>query len=113
ASERTYAGSNPIRNLQAQGFPGPVYPVNPRYDEVFGLRAYPSLEDLPEPPGATLLCVGVARVVELAAAALERGCRALVVPSGGYTDSGEEALRMSAKLARLAARYGAAVCGPN
>ncbi|HKJ12488.1 MAG TPA: CoA-binding protein, partial [Ornithinimicrobium sp.] len=52
------AGNDMVLELQASRFPGRVYPVNPRYDEVEGYPCYSSLRDLPEVPDLAVLGVG-------------------------------------------------------
>ena len=48
ASPTSRVGLNMLRNLEQLGFAGPIYPVNPRYDEVAGRRCYPSLAAIPD-----------------------------------------------------------------
>ena len=48
-SDLTRAGARPLLYLMKHGYPGQIYPVNPRHPEIGGLRAYPTLADLPEP----------------------------------------------------------------
>ena len=48
---------NVIEQCQKMGFKGPVWPVHPTKSEIGGLKAYPSLADLPEPPDATFIRV--------------------------------------------------------
>ena len=43
-------GARPLRFLRKHGYPGAVYPVNPRRDTVLGEKAWPSLAALPERP---------------------------------------------------------------
>src|SRR5262245_36294745 len=50
ASERARWPGVIYRNLRDYGFPGNVYPVNPRVGEVWGAKCYPDLASLPEPP---------------------------------------------------------------
>jgi acetyltransferase len=45
----TKLGYAVLRNLVQHGYPGPVYPVNPKADEILGLRCYPSISDVPDP----------------------------------------------------------------
>ena len=42
------AGETMVSELLIGGFTGPIYPINPGYDEVLGLRCYASLAELPE-----------------------------------------------------------------
>ena len=51
-----------LTNLRKGGFGGPIYPVNPRYEKLQGLRCYAALADLPEVPDLVVFGVGDARI---------------------------------------------------
>lgn len=113
ASERLGNGRNAVENLIAVGYPGAVYPINPRYREVLGRRCYPSLDDLPETPDAVYVAVGAAAAVEAVRDAGARGIAAAVVHAGGFAESGEAGAALQAALVAAAEEFGMAVCGPN
>src|SRR5262245_25643942 len=60
-------------------FKGPLYPVNPRRPEVQGVKAYPSLADLPEAPDLTLVLVNPEEAVKAVEDAGKMGSRASIV----------------------------------
>jgi acetate---CoA ligase (ADP-forming) len=113
ASPTSYVGRVILENLRALGFPGAVYPVNPRYEEVMGWRCYPSLDSLPDGPEAVVAAVPHHLVSGVLDGAGKRGARAAVVPGGGFTETGPDALKSEEEIAAVARRYGMAVCGPN
>ena len=57
ASDRARWPSNIFANLRANGYPGKIYPINPKYSEVWGARCYPSFEALPEPAEHALVII--------------------------------------------------------
>jgi acyl-CoA synthetase (NDP forming) len=59
--EGSYAGET-LLNLAAAGFPGEVWGVNPRRDEVYGRRCFATLSDLPEAPDAVVVAIPAAAV---------------------------------------------------
>ncbi len=73
-------GNDMILELQVARYPGAVYPVNPRYDEVEGLPCYASLADLPEAPDLAVLGVANAGIEEQVRMAIELGVGGLVIP---------------------------------
>ena len=81
------AGNEMVLELQVSRFPGRVYPVNPRYDEVEGLTCYPSLHELPDVPDLAVLSVGNERLEEQVDAAVELGIGGLVVPGSALLPS--------------------------
>ena len=48
----------PIAYLQRHGFAGDIYPINPRYDTIAGLKSYADPRDLPSTPDLGLVLVG-------------------------------------------------------
>jgi len=84
ASQRRGAvGEVVLRNIVAAGFRGAVYPVNPKYDEVQGLRCYRRVADLPEAPDLAVIMTPPATVPQLVSQLGERGCRIAVVITAG------------------------------
>jgi acyl-CoA synthetase (NDP forming) len=70
--------ARPLRLLRQHGYAGRLYPVNPKYDELLGLRVYASIGAVPEAVDLALVVVpapAVARVLEECAAAGRRVCR--------------------------------------
>ncbi|HEX2069849.1 MAG TPA: acetate--CoA ligase family protein, partial [Actinomycetota bacterium] len=113
ASPSSYVGRVLCENLRVLGYEGDVFPINPKYDEILGWRSYPSLEDVPSPPEAVVAAVRIELVPAVLRAAGEKGARAAVVPGGGFTETGPEALKIQQDIAAVAAECGMAVCGPN
>jgi acetate---CoA ligase (ADP-forming) len=67
-----------------------IYPVNPRYAELDGLRCYPSLADLPEPAELALLAVPDRALEEQLTLAVEIGSRGAVIFGGAHEDGAHE-----------------------
>src|SRR5256886_17346903 len=82
ASERPSIGPTLIESLDAIGFAGPVYPINPRYESILGKRCYPSVAELPRDVDVLAFCVNHARVLEQMRPVAERGIGAAVIFDG-------------------------------
>ena len=106
-------GGQPIAFLQAQGFAGRIYPVNPKYPEVAGLPCYPALADLPEAPDIVVVAVSAALVPETITAAGAIGARFAIVFSAGFAEAGAEGAQRQRALADLARESGVTLVGPN
>jgi acyl-CoA synthetase (NDP forming) len=104
-------GLQMVHQLVAGGFDGDVFPVNPRYDEVLGLRCFPTVTDLPSRPDLVLLGVPNSALEEQLRLAEEAGARAVVIFASAH--EGPAADPLVARLAGIAADAGMAVCGPN
>jgi acetyltransferase len=105
-------GHSIIRNM-TESFSGPVYAVNPRYEEILGMRCYPSVRDLAGKVDLAIVFVpaaGVPGVLEDCAAA---GVKGAVIESGGFAESGEEGKRISEQCRSIAERSGLRIWGPN
>ncbi|NOZ78250.1 MAG: GNAT family N-acetyltransferase [Acidobacteria bacterium] len=114
ASRETSSIGNMIfRHILHARFEGTVYPVNNHAESVHGVRAYPSLQDLPEPVDLVVVAVpakAVAGVTESAAAA---GAKGLVIVSAGFAETGPEGAQRQQQLVELVRRRGIRLVGPN
>lgn len=102
-----------VKNLLRHGFAGRVYPVNPKYEEVAGLRCSPRLDALPETPDVAFITVGRERVADVLAECAGAGVGAAVIYTGGFSEADEAGARLEAEIRRVARDGGVRVCGPN
>ncbi|HYB43547.1 MAG TPA: acetate--CoA ligase family protein, partial [Candidatus Methylomirabilis sp.] len=113
ASERPSIGRTLIESLDRLGFPGPVYPVNPRYEAILGRRCYASVADLPQGVDALAFCVNRTRVLEHMRPAADRGVGAAVIFDGGFGEAGAEGRQLQDEISGICRDAGIALCGPN
>ncbi len=106
-------GGMPLELLSRFGFAGQVYPVNPKYNEVFGYRCYPQIEDLPEVPDLAVLAIGARDVTAMLRRCHDMGIKAAVVYAAGFAEEGEEGARLQHELTRFCEQSGMQVAGPN
>ncbi|HEV7996728.1 MAG TPA: acetate--CoA ligase family protein [Stellaceae bacterium] len=100
--------------LIGHGYAGPIYPVTRGPGEVLGLRAYPSVADLPEAADLAVIVVPAAVVPRTLDECGRRGIRAAIVISSGFAEeSGEAAHARDLELRQIAERHGMLICGPN
>src|SRR6185436_4839385 len=81
------AGSTGLRvleHLRIGGFEGTIYPINPRYPEILGLKCFPSLSDVPEPPDAMFVALPVESVLPVLEEAGRVGVGAAVINAAGF-----------------------------
>jgi acetate---CoA ligase (ADP-forming) len=113
ASQRMSRATRVVRNLQSFGYRGGIFPINPKYDEVLGLRCFPDLASTPEPAESVVVAIPAEQVPPVLSAAVDSGVRAAVVLSSGFGEAGPAGQTRQAALERLAAERGLLVCGPN
>ncbi|MEM0045717.1 MAG: CoA-binding protein [Desulfurococcaceae archaeon] len=95
-------------------FKGRIYPVNPHYDEVLGLKCYRSIKDLPEIPDLAVIAIPAPLVSAAIKELGEKGCKAAIVISGGFRETGTpEGAALEDELVRVARDYGVRIIGPN
>jgi acetate---CoA ligase (ADP-forming) len=113
ASERPSVGRTIVENLQRMGFPGDVYPINPRYEKILGLPCRRAVEELPAGVDVLAFCVNHERVLDGLRAAADRGVRAAVAFDAGFAESDEAGRRRQDELVAICEKAGLAFCGPN
>jgi len=100
--------------LIAHGYPGRIYPVTRSQPEVFGLRSYATVAELPEAPDLAVVVVPAAYVAPTLEECGRKGVRAAVVISSGFAEErGEAAQERDRALREVIDRFGIVVCGPN
>src|SRR5262249_62342901 len=88
SARRGTIGGELFRNVLAGEFAGAAYPVNRRAEPVGGVRAYASIEEIPDEVDLAVVCVPGEHVLGAADAALRAGVRALCANSDGFTRRG-------------------------
>ena len=105
-------GESMLAELRRGGFDGAIYPVNPGYDEVAGLRCYPSILEVPEPVDLAILGVANARVEQALADAAAAGAGSAVTFSSLYEEPGDGP-DLRERLRAIAIAHDMALCGGN
>jgi acyl-CoA synthetase (NDP forming) len=113
ASERPSVGRTIVENLDRMGFPGEIYPVNPRYETLLGRRCYRSVDELPAGVDVLAFCVNHERVLDGLREAAAHGVRAAVAFDAGFAESDDEGRRRQDELVAICEKAGIAFCGPN
>ena len=91
-----------------------VYPVNPRYEEVQGIKCYPSVTSLPETPDVVCVVVSSGQVIDVLNESHRKGTKAAVVISAGFSERGtQEGRDLQGQVAAFARESGLRISGPN
>ena len=103
-----------MRNLLQGGFAGPIMPVNPKYQAIAGILAYPDVAALPLTPDLAVICTPVSTVPDVINQLGDRGVRAAIVITAGLNQLRDEKGRdlQSVLLARSRA-HDMRILGPN
>ena len=106
-------GGRPVAAMLSQGFAGRIFPVNPRRTTVQGLRAYPSIADLPEVPDVAVIAIPPKPAVDVVRASALSGVAAAIVFTSGFAEVGGAGTEEQARLTDVARGSSMRVLGPN
>jgi acetyl coenzyme A synthetase (ADP forming)-like protein len=106
-------GAALVTNIRGSGFTGGVYPVNPKADEIGGLKAYPSLSAIGAPVDLALIAVPAPFVEQSLRDCASAGVRGAVVISSGFGEVSAEGRMQEKSLRDLARHAGMRMVGPN
>jgi acetyltransferase len=115
ASERMGSvGRTVLENLQRSEFSGPLYPVNPKYESLLKLRAFPSVAALPSVPDLAIIATPAVTVPSLISECGRAGIRGLIILSAGFREVGSVGEELETAVAnRLAQFPDMRAVGPN
>jgi acetate---CoA ligase (ADP-forming) len=102
-----------LENLVRHGFAGAVYPVNPTADAVHSIRAYPSVEAIPDAVDMAVVVVPKQHVCDAAEACGRKGIKGLVVISAGFAEVGGSGAERQRRLMEIVRAHGMRLVGPN
>lgn len=101
-------------NLTKHLYSGPIYPVNPNYDTLWGLTCYPDLTAIPEVPDQVLIRISAKHIMPVIDSSARLGVRSAVIYSAGFgEDLTTEGLERRRALELVLNDFDLAVCGPN
>jgi len=106
-------GNQVLANLIASGFGGALYPVNPKADEILGLKAYPSVSDIPGDLDMIVVVIPNKFVADVLEESGKKGVKAAIIITAGFREAGAEGVALEQELLHVAGRYGMRLVGPN
>jgi len=107
------AGHELIRNIQANGFPGRLYPVNPKGGEILGLPVARSIRELPDGVDLALVVLPAEATPAAIRECAARGIRHAVLMAGGFAEVDEAGSQIQRELEDLVRTTGVRLLGPN
>jgi len=114
ATEREgHVGRSVLWNLISSPFGGTVYPVNAKRASILGIRAYPNVASLPEPPELAVVVTPAETVPSVIADCARVGVRGAVVISAGFRESGQRGAELEREILAVARPTKMRIVGPN
>lgn len=111
SSREKTVGNDVVKNLVQQGFAGKIMPVNPKIDELYGVRVYHDVFEIDEQIDLVVVAIPAALVAAEIVKAAAKGCQAAVVISAGFKEMGH--LEREQELAAVCAKHNVTLVGPN
>lgn len=107
-------GDGFLSSLLEQGFKGVLYPVNPKYSEVMGLKAYSRVRDIPGPVDYVISSIPAAGVLELIADCTEKEVKIIHLFTARFSETGRrDAAELEREILRRAKKANIRLIGPN
>jgi acyl-CoA synthetase (NDP forming) len=102
-----------VWNLLDFGFKGPIYPVNPRADEIRGLKAYPSILDVPTDVDVVHIVIPAKFVPQVIEDCGKKAVKFVILNGGGFAEVGPEGAAIERDCLARAKENGIRIFGPN
>ena len=114
SSSTTTQGYGFTYHLLEYGFKGKIYPVNPRYQEVLGLKTYPSIRDIPGSVDYVISAVPASAVLNMLEDCSQKGVKCVHLFTGRFTETGRrESAELEQEILKQARKSGIRLIGPN
>jgi acetyltransferase len=110
--ERYQGGRHLVTNLTL-GYKGPIYPVNPKYDEVLGLKCYPRVSSIEGPLDLVLIFIPAQAVPQVLEDCITKGVRGVIIESSGFAEVGPKGKALQDQCLDIARKGRLRIWGPN
>jgi acyl-CoA synthetase (NDP forming) len=110
----TGRGGGFLTPLQTSGYQGKIYPVNPKYNTIGGLPAYPRVNAIPGPVDYVISSIPAHQVLDLVEDCGQKGVKGLHLFTARFSETGrKDATELEMEILRRARGYGVRIIGPN
>jgi acyl-CoA synthetase (NDP forming) len=99
--------------LRKNEFPGPIYPVNPNYPDIEGLKCYPTITSIGQPIDLAIVIIPARAVLGALQECAAVGVKNAIIISSGFAEEGGDSADMQDAIAALAKQTGMRISGPN
>lgn len=110
---RSNMGRRFVENLVRHDFEGSIYPINPKYGEIAGLRCYPSVRSVEHPVDVAVLVVARTAIEVVVDECIDAGVGSVCIVSGGFSEAGDEGRALERRLGEKLRNAGIPLLGPN
>ena len=111
--EEGKVGHDLLKNLVNHGYKGTIYPINPKVDNLLGIKAYASLNEVPDKIDLAVIVVPAAHVEKVVDECIIKGIDSIIVISAGFKESGIEGTARERELYNKIKQHSIRMLGPN
>jgi len=101
------------KGLTESGYKGTVYPINIRKKKILGLKAYQTVEQLPEPADLAIIAIPAKTVPDVLEQCGKAGILGIIIISAGFKEIGQEGKELWNKIEEIKKKYNLRIIGPN
>jgi acyl-CoA synthetase (NDP forming) len=114
ANPAGWGGTSFLQRLKKRGYTGKLYPVNPKTTEVEGLKCYPNVQSIPEPPDHVIIGTPAAAVPQILRDCIVGNVKNVHIFSSGFSETGEEeGKKLDEEITEIIKSSDLRVVGPN
>lgn len=106
-------GHTILKNIVDSGFPGAIYPINPKAPEILGHTCFKSVTDVPDSVDLAVVVVPAQAVPQVIRDCGEKRVKAAVIITGGFAEAGPQGEKLQQEIVELARQYDIRLLGPN
>ncbi len=93
------------------GYTGQLFPVNPKNDEIMGIKAYKRLVDIPQAVDTAVIIVPAQFVADVLRQAAKKGIKGAIIMTAGFKEFGR--MDLEEELLEISRTHGIRIMGPN
>jgi len=102
-----------LTRMIAAGYKGKIFPVNPKADDIEGLKCYPGLKSLGEIPELVIIVVPAKIVPSVMQQCAKVGAKSVIIITAGFKETGKQGKALEEQVIQIARQAGIRVIGPN
>ncbi|GKT09542.1 acetate--CoA ligase family protein [Desulforhabdus sp. TSK] len=102
-----------LKNLVEGGFPGALYPINPKAERILGLTCFKNVKDIPDSVDMAVVIIPARLVPDAIRDCGEKGVKGAVIITGGFSEAGAEGDALQKELTAVGRECGVRIIGPN
>lgn len=95
------------------GFKGRIYPLNPRREQILGLKVYKTIADIPGDVDLAVVTIEASRILDLISQLKDKAIKHMLLITSGFSETGQQGKAMAKQVVKSAKESGILMIGPN